>query len=213
MRWRPGAAPRECGPAARVRGGLAPLLSVALAAAMMTQAGTARALDAAAVGRKLFTEKTCATCHNVGAPSAGLGPELTQVTWHRDSTWLVAWLTDPPKIKKDTPMPRLDWKSPAEMQAVIAYLMSSRVPIPAADSADGQKLFAGFKCGACHALNRKGGKPQFPDLGRVGRRRDAAWLDRWLADPQAVRKGTFEPRFPLSATQRRALVTYLEGLK
>ena len=188
-----------------------------LAAAMALTAALAGAAAGAGGdvtrGQKLFTEKTCVTCHNIGAPSAGVGPELTQVGWHRDSTWLVAWLTDPPKIKKDTPMPKLPWKPDGEMQAVIAYVLSARRPIPAADSADGAKLFVDFKCGACHAMAKKGGKPQFPDLGHEARRHDSAWIERWLTNPQAMRPGTFEPRYTLTATQRQALANYLGSLK
>jgi len=138
---------------------------------------------------------------------------LTQVGWHRDSSWIATWLADPPKVKKDTAMPKLEWKSPAEMRTVIEFLLASRRPIPAADSSSGSKLFDDFKCGACHALNHKGGKPQFPDLGLEGKKRAAPWLERWLANPQAVRKGTFEPTFPLSPVQRKALVDYLLSLK
>ena len=164
-------------------------------------------------GKKLFAAKTCITCHNVGAPSVGAGPELTQVAYHRDPEWLRAWLTDPPKIKKDTVMPKISWKSPEEVQAVIDYLLSARQPIPPADSADGQKLFQDYKCSACHALKRRGGKPQFPDLGTIGKRRTEAWLEKWLADPQGVKKGTFEPKFKISATERKALARYLVCLK
>ena len=165
---------------------------------LATAAGPARSAPAAPAspvsafdGKKLFTEKTCVTCHSVGAASFGVGPELTQVAYHRDREWLRAWLEDAPKVKKDTPMPKLPWKSPA----------------------DGARLFQDYKCSACHAVARKGGKPQFPDLGGVGRRRTGAWLARWMADPQAVRKGTWEPAYKLPETQRFALVKYLSELK
>ena len=62
-------------------------------------------------------------------------------------------------------------------------------------------------------MARRGGKPQFPDLAGVGKRRTPAWLDRWLANPQAVKKGTWEPTFHLTACERGALVKYLASLK
>lgn len=163
-------------------------------------------------GKKLFTQKGCFACHTVGKPSPGPGPELTQVAYQRDTTWLRAWLKDPQKIKKGTIMPKTAWKSQAEMDAVIDYLLSAKKPIPAADSTDGAKLFADYECSACHAVHGKGGKPEFPDLGDEGKIHDVAWIEHWLKDPSAVKKGTFMARFPLTPTQRKALAEYVVSL-
>jgi nitric oxide reductase subunit C len=163
-------------------------------------------------GKKLFTEKACIACHSVGGPSNGPGPELTQVGYQRDAVWLHAWLTDPQKIKKGTIMPKPAWKSPQEMDAVVDYLLSAKRPIPAADSSDGAKLFADYECSACHSIHKKGGKPQFPDLATEAKVHDAAWLDRWLQNPSAVKPGTFMATFPLTPTQRKALVQYIGSL-
>jgi len=163
-------------------------------------------------GKKIFAAMGCLACHNVNGPSVGPGPELTQVAYQRDATWLRAWLTDPKKMKKDTVMPKLPWKSQAEQDAVIQYLLAAKRPIPAADSTDGQKLMADYMCTACHAIHHKGGKPQFPDLATEAKAHDAAFLDRWLQDPQAVKKGTFMATFPLTPTQRHAIVAYLGTL-
>jgi nitric oxide reductase subunit C len=163
-------------------------------------------------GKKLFTQKGCFACHTVGKPSPGPGPELTQVAYQRDTTWLRAWLADPQKIKKGTIMPGTAWKSQAEMDAVIDYLLQAKRPIPAADSTDGAKLFADYECNACHAIHKKGGKQGFPDLGDEGKIRDAAWIEKWLKDPSAVKPGTFMARFPLTPTQRKALADYIVSL-
>ena len=163
-------------------------------------------------GKKLFTTKACVACHNVGAPSLGPGPELTQVAYQRDPTWLRAWLTDPQKIKKDTVMPKPNWGSQAEMDAVIDYLLKSKRPIPTADSANGEKLISDYGCNTCHAIRKKGGKPQFPDLAVEAKQHDAAFLDRWLKNPSAVKKGTFMATFPLTDTQRKALVQFIVTL-
>ena len=181
------------------------VLSLCLLAGVHPAAG---ALD----GQKLFNERGCTVCHSVGEPSKGPGPELTQVAYQRSAEWLGAWLADPQKIKKDTIMPKPTWKSPEERDAVIEYLLHAKRAIPAADSTNGAKLFADYGCNACHAVRKQGGKPQFPDLTNEAKTRDAAWLDSWLADPPAVKKGTFMPRFPLTATQRKALIEYLLSL-
>jgi len=168
-------------------------------------------------GRKVFQDKACFACHAVGAKSTGPGPELTQIAYQRDATWLRAWLADPPQVKKDTSMPRIPWSSQAEMDAVIGYVLAARRPIPAADSTNGAKLMDDFTCTSCHAVNKKGGKPQFEDLvyPKIDpeKVRDAAYYDKWLQDPDSVTKGTFMATFPLTPTQRQSIVTYLVSLK
>jgi cytochrome c2 len=167
-------------------------------------------------GKKVFQERACFACHAVGARSTGPGPELTQIAYQRDATWLRAWLADPPKIKKDTSMPKFPWSSQAEIDAVIGYILDARRPIPVADSANGAKLMDDFNCTSCHAVQKKGGKPQFPDLARpttdLEKVRDAAFYDKWLQDPQSVLQGTFMATFPLSPTQRQSIVAYLVSI-
>jgi nitric oxide reductase subunit C len=179
-------------------------LAVSLVFASSSQA-------APADGKKVFATKGCIACHSVGGPSVGPGPELTQVAYQRDAAWLTAWLADPQKVKPGTVMPKLPL-TPEESEAVIAYLLSAKRAIPAADSTNGEKLFADYTCNSCHRIHGKGGKPQFPDLGDEAKTRDAAWLERWLENPAAVKKGTFMATFPLTPSQRHALVTYVLSL-
>jgi nitrite reductase (NO-forming) len=48
------------------------------------------------------------------------------------------------------------------------------------------KLAFESKCLACHSIGQ--GKKLGPDLAGVSKRRDAAWLTRWLKDPEALLK-------------------------
>jgi len=184
-------------------------LAILLASSHVTPVAAGSGLD----GKKLFNDKACFVCHAVGAKSLGPGPELTQIAYQRDAPWLRTWLADPKKIKSDTIMPKVAWKSQAEMDAVIEYILSAKRPIPAADSTNGAKLMDDYTCTSCHAIHKKGGKPQFPDLAVEVKGHDAAFLDRWLQNPQAVKPGTFMATFPLTPTQRKAIVDYLISLK
>lgn len=97
----------------------------------------------------------------------------------------------------------------------------------AAPQTDAQKrgyaIVTSRQCAGCHAIT---GTPAFgmvgPDLTRVASRATLAagelpnaraWLDRWIADPQAIKPGNRMPRVPLSPDDRRAVVAYLETLK
>ncbi len=77
----------------------------------------------------------------------------------------------------------------------------------------GAAVFAEQGCAACHTVAGAGGSAG-PDLTRVGRRRDSAWLRRFLADPSALKPGTEMPAYgDLRPEELDALVGYLEALK
>ena len=87
-------------------------------------------------------------------------------------------------------------------------------PTPATSGADyGRALFVAKGCVACHhhaAIARSG---QFgegvPDLSSY--QGEAAFLRRWLADPQAARPGTSMPTLGLSDAEVAALSAFLLG--
>jgi cytochrome c oxidase subunit 2 len=87
----------------------------------------------------------------------------------------------------------------------------------------GMHLFLDGPCAACHTVSGTdaGGKTG-PDLTHFGSRATIAAgllrntpenLDRWLADPQALKPGNNMPQIPLASADRAALVAYVEGLK
>jgi nitric oxide reductase subunit C len=47
----------------------------------------------------------------------------------------------------------------------------------------------------------------------VGVRKDRAWLDRFLVDPQAVKPGVLMPKPDVTDSERQELVDYLLSLK
>ena len=54
----------------------------------------------------------------------------------------------------------------------------------AQDISEGEQLFTAKGCNACHSIG--GGDLVGPDLAGVTTRRDAAWLTRWLKEPDKV---------------------------
>jgi nitric oxide reductase subunit C len=67
-------------------------------------------------------------------------------------------------------------------------------------------------CVACHALGGQGGAVG-PALDRVGDRFDAAYLQRWLQNPQQVRPAPRCRKLPLTEAQVRELVAFLSQLR
>jgi len=74
-------------------------------------------------------------------------------------------------------------------------------------------VFARF-CIGCHTIDGEGGKDG-PDLSNIGEKRDAAYLQRLIADPEAVNPKAEMPSFEtrLSAAELDAIATYLASRK
>lgn len=171
-------------------------------------------------GKDVFKNKGCAICHSINRVGGTVGPDLTQVTLRRSDERLLEWLRDPAAILKDTDMPKVPWKDEQEISDLIAYFKTVRKEIKkdflgkVSKKEAGRRLVMEYDCRACHRIvDPESGRERFPDLTRVGRKRDKAWLDRWLRDPQAVKPGTFMPTYPFSNEERTAIVEYLATLK
>jgi nitric oxide reductase subunit C len=70
----------------------------------------------------------------------------------------------------------------------------------------------GTVCVACHAVGGNGGRVG-PALDGVAHRKTPEELDRWIADPAAVKPGTAMPKLPMDDSTRAALVAWLSTLK
>ncbi len=90
--------------------------------------------------------------------------------------------------------------------------IAGQVVAPSADTT-GLAIFENEGCSACHAIAGKGGGAA-PDLTRVGARRDAQWLRRFIANPAALDLTAVMPPFDRlpEATLNRP-VAYLASLR
>jgi len=97
-------------------------------------------------------------------------------------------------------------------------------PLPAAGmQAAGYQLFVRGACSSCHNVAGTPASGQVaPDLSHFASRRsiaagalpmDASSLSAWLADPQKVKPGNHMPKIDMSASDRQAMVAYLETLQ
>lgn len=110
--------------------------------------------------------------------------------------------------------------------AFAAWSAKSVLPAPAPQN-DAQKrgfqIVTGRQCAACHAIAGTDAYGSVgPNLTRVASRATLAagelpdtraWLDKWIADPQAIKPGNHMPRIPLTPRERADVVAYLEMLK
>ena len=99
--------------------------------ASVAMAGAAEAQDAALVkkGQEVYNAQKCAVCHSVAGkgskanPLDGVGAKLSADDIH-------AWITDPVAMTKKTnsqkkpPMPKNAKLTPADVDALVAYMQS-----------------------------------------------------------------------------------------
>ncbi len=110
-------------------------------------------------------------------------------------------------------------------QGPAAQKDSAAAPAPAARGADyaaGEKLFMTKGCMGCHSLQAVDAPKGLigPNLANVGARSyiAAGWLrnsdenlERWIREPQAVKKGVLMPNLGVTAEEARALRAYLRA--
>jgi cytochrome c oxidase cbb3-type subunit 2 len=185
-------------------------------------------------GRTLFAAAVgCAACH--GPAGKGDGPAAPELrdAWERpapmpDLTRGELGLKGGSRAEDifrtltlgmaGTPMPSFAALPEKDRWDLAAFIRSLFQPI-----SSGEKIFLGAGCLACHTVGK--GKLVGPDLVDVGKRRDRAWLGRWLADPPellardpAVRKEFQDykvqmPKLDLNGPEIEALIDYLETLR
>ena len=125
---------------------------------------------------------------------------------------------------------RIKAQKPEEFQAWVAHMQTlSGKPGGAAPGgkqqyAEGEKLFTGKGCIACHsfaAVNAPKGMVG-PNLANIGSRSYIAAgtlkntdenLARWIRDPQGIKKGVLMPNLGVTDAEAKALVAYLRAHK
>jgi len=186
--------------------------------------------EAVVRGKMIWDSSNCMGCHTILGEGAYYAPELTKVVERRGQAWIALFLKD---FEAMFPGKRcmvqyhfddqqiqdviafLDWIGkidtngfPPEPDLAPVLLVTTGGAAPIAAPPD----YFSTVCIACHAVGGSGGGVG-PALDGVGGRMTAADLDRWLADPAAVKPGTAMPQLDLPGETRRELVAWLAGLK
>lgn len=181
-------------------------------------------------GKAIWEANNCMGCHTILGEGAYYAPELTRVVERRGREWLTIFLRDPQAMfPGKRRMVQYDF-SDAQISDVIAFLAwignidtngfppkpdlaSTRTPVVQASASEGTPpAYFQQVCVACHSVGGVGGSVG-PALDGVGSRMTSAELDRWLADPPAVKPGTAMPNLNLPDATRAELVGWLSGLR
>jgi mono/diheme cytochrome c family protein len=168
------------------------------------------------LGRRLFLEKGCASCHSIGGlnPQKDFGPDLsalggknaTELDFgaakipHNLVAYIQAKLEDPASVNPAARMPQYNW-NPSDLDAVTTALLSMKgapatsalqnLVVPPKEVAfhpagSFGEVYERYKCYTCHKFNGYGGDLA-PDLTYEGSRAQRQWLVDFLKNPQTLR--------------------------
>ncbi|MCA9512484.1 MAG: c-type cytochrome [Myxococcota bacterium] len=181
-------------------------------------------------GKTIWEANNCMGCHTILGEGAYYAPELTRVVERRGEEWIRLFLRDPEAMYPGRRRMARYGFGEEEITDVIAFLgwigeidtngfppepdLRPATALAARSDAPASARPAYFDrvCIACHSLGGQGGVVG-PALDGVASRMDPATLDRWLANPQAVKPGTAMPDLRLPDDVRRELVAWLSGLE
>jgi mono/diheme cytochrome c family protein len=173
---------------------------------------------------KLIADLACFSCHSINGRGGDMAPDLTWEGSSVQRSWLQAFLKNPNTLRPALirRMPKFNL-SDGDINELTDYIMTvyqtpafdrDSMPAsgyPAAQVEQGRQLFyAKYACQSCHIVNTKTDKGYVgPTLTQVGSRLNAAWIYKWLKNPQALRPGVIEPNFNMGDEDARALTAFL----
>ena len=184
-----------------------------------------RPVDRFEAGRRAADRYGCANCHALLdlSPRRHLGPALADAARTLDSKWLVAWLSDPTRVRPGTRMPAFGHGFTPQEAADLAALLDRvaarnasaptseiKMALNVASANKGRLLFRSLGCLGCHPSTANGGNEASaaPDLADVGWKRSQAGLAVYLVHPK---NGTSRHRadFRLTADEAAHIAAYL----
>ncbi len=172
--------------------------------------------DEIQLGRRLFLEKGCASCHVIEGlnPQKDFGPDLSAIGGknasdlefgaakipHNLVSYIQAKLQDPVSVNPAARMPQYNWNQ-ADLDAVTTALLSMKGPPPTSALQDlvvsrkeiafhptgaFAEVYERYKCYTCHKFNGYGGDLA-PELTYEGSRAQRQWIVDFLKNPQTLR--------------------------
>jgi mono/diheme cytochrome c family protein len=104
----------------------------------------------------------------------------------------------------------------SQARSVISYLQRVRAGGVVPSQVDHRQgiIVYGTWCAGCHLLDGEGAK-NGPDLTYAGEKRDAKWLQSWIADPEAIDENADMPAFGdrLTPDELTAVTEFLAARK
>jgi mono/diheme cytochrome c family protein len=142
-------------------------------------------------GAALAQSMNCARCHAPGR----LADPLSEISPRRPVSWVRNHVADPEVIAPGIrPVTGLNERDVAAVVAFARRAGEVAAPPPTDGPVRRAALLFARHCIGCHAIDGDGGT-EGPDLSRIGREHEAAFLARWISRPDEVRADADMPPF------------------
>jgi len=168
-------------------------------------------------GLGYFRQENCTTCHTVAGRGANIGPDLANITKHRNAAWIIEHFKDPSAVRPGTSMPPIALTT-GQMNSLAAFLLkltpdNARSLFDATPefAVQGAMVFEKNMCVNCHRVNGNGTSVG-PPLNGEGRRRTRDWVKEHFADPKKLSPGSIMPAYKFTPAELENLTTYLFAL-
>jgi mono/diheme cytochrome c family protein len=171
---------------------------------------------------ELYERYKCYVCHKFNGFGGTLAPDLSYEGSRAQPQWLVEFMKNPETLRPTLifRMPQFN-VSDQEARIIADYLetvtQSQQIDKSSVDSkgwtpqmvALGKQLYeVKYQCQSCHTIGSTGGYVG-PALTNAGNWLNAAWIEAWLGNPQALVPEAIEPRRALTKDEIEALTAYL----
>ena len=175
---------------------------------------------------KPYERYKCYVCHQFNGYGGTLAPDLSYEGSRAQRRWMADFLKNPQTLR-----PTLTFRMPQfnvteqEANTLADYLgmvlqsdkadehaMNVQQLTPA-QAATGKQLYeVKYQCQSCHTIGSSGGYVG-PNLSNAANWLNAAWIEEWLRNPQALVPDTIEPRRNFTEEEIQALTAYILTLK
>jgi mono/diheme cytochrome c family protein len=175
---------------------------------------------------EVYERYKCYVCHRFNGYGGTLAPDLSFEGSRAQRQWTIDFLKNPQTLR-----PMLIFRMPQfnmtdqEAATIADYLgmasQSQFVNVAGGNlkqfapemAAMGKQLYeVKYQCQGCHTIGSSGGYVG-PNLSNAGNWLNAAWIERWMKNPQALVPGAIEPRRTFTNEEIQALTAYLLTLK
>jgi len=174
----------------------------------------------------VYERYKCYVCHRFNGYGGTLAPDLSFEGSRAQRQWTIDFMKSPQTLR-----PTLVFRMPQfnmtdqEAATIADYLgmvsQSQFVNVAGGNlkqftpemAAMGKQLYeVKYQCQNCHTIGSSGGYVG-PNLSNAGNWLNAAWIEQWLKNPQAVVPGAIEPRRTFTDEEIQALTAYVLTLK
>ena len=195
--------------------------------------------DFVELGKTLFRESPCISCHTLKGQGGKLAPDLAKIASKAKEDWLFNFIKNPQRLQPGVEMPQFGF-SDEEAAAITAYVAAEFIDWEVAENENsnyksptdcyerGQAIFYQYNCKGCHQLSElQISQNRGPDLTTIGSKKIYqiyfgettisrtlySYIDTKLKTPRVFGESMRMPDFKLSQEERQAITTYLLSLR